>query len=68
MIFPSINDVMTDNRFQILEDMLLADRSVRRFDESHGIEKSTVERIVGLVRLCASGRNLQPLRYSDSPP
>ena len=48
MIFPSINDVMTDNRFQILEDMLLADRSVRRFDESHGIEKSTVERIVGL--------------------
>ncbi len=63
MIFPSINDVMTDNRFQILEDMLLADRSVRRFDESHGIEKSTVERIVGLVRLCASGRNIQPLRY-----
>ena len=43
MICPSINDVMTDNRFQILEDMLLADRSVRRFDESHGIEKALLK-------------------------
>lgn len=52
-----------NNKFEILENLLLADRSVRRFDESHSIERTVLDQIIGLVRLCASGRNLQPLRY-----
>ncbi len=52
MIFPSINDVMTDNRFQILEDMLLADRSVRRFDESHGKNRFS---LMGLKKALLKG-------------
>lgn len=49
--------------FDILESLLKRDRSYRRFDESREIPRETLEKIVGLVRWCASGRNLQPLRY-----
>lgn len=54
---------MDSNRFDILEGLLEANRSVRRFDSSRRIPTETLTRLVGLTRLCASGRNLQPLRY-----
>lgn len=40
-----------------------ADRSIRRFDASVPVNRDELTEIVGLVRYCASGRNLQPLRY-----
>ncbi len=45
------------------EHLLLADRSVRRFKSDIEITRELLERLVGLTRYCASGRNLQPLRY-----
>lgn len=51
------------NDFELLEDLLLRDRSVRRFDPSVKIELSDLRKIIGLTRFCASGRNAQPLRY-----
>lgn len=41
----------------------MADRSYRRFDEGHRIDKETLIQLVELTRYCASGRNLQPLKY-----
>lgn len=49
--------------FNELRELLAQNRSYRRFDESKRIDKSELEEIVGLARLCASGRNLQPLKY-----
>lgn len=43
--------------------MLRDNRSYRRFDASRPIGRDQLEELVGLTRLCASGRNLQPLRY-----
>ena len=45
------------------EHLLLADRSVRRFKSDIEITRELLERLVGLTRYCASGRDLQPLRY-----
>lgn len=52
---------MTD--FETLKNLLLKNRSVRRFDSSRHIDQSTLRNLVKLTRYCASGRNLQPLRY-----
>ena len=52
---------MTD--FEFLKDLLIKNRSIRRFDSSKTISESTLRSLVELTRFCASGRNLQPLRY-----
>lgn len=52
---------MTD--FELLKDLLIKNRSIRRFDSSKIISESTLRSLVELTRYCASGRNLQPLRY-----
>lgn len=52
-----------DSNFGIIQSLLKADRSVRRFDESVAIDLSTLLKLVDLTRYCASGRNAQPLRY-----
>ena len=46
-----------------LKDMVLKTRSYRRFDESHRITYSTLEKLVDLARLSASAANRQPLKY-----
>lgn len=46
-----------------LKELLCADRSYRRFDNSYRITLDILEKLVDLTRYCASGRNLQPLRY-----
>lgn len=52
-----------ENKFEILEGLMKKDRSYRRFDESYKVDRETLKKIVGLTRYCASGRNLQPLKY-----
>ena len=52
-----------ENKFEILTELLKKDRSYRRFDESYKIDFDTLKKLVGLTRYCASGRNLQPLKY-----
>ena len=46
-----------------LKDLVLKTRSYRRFNESHRIPYKTLEDLVGLARLSASGANRQPLKY-----
>ncbi len=47
-----------------LKDLILKTRSYRRFDESHRIGYETLEQLVGLARLSASGANRQPLKFA----
>ena len=54
---------MEKGKFEVLRDLLKEDRSYRRFDENHKIERETLLGLVELTRYCASGRNLQPLKY-----
>jgi nitroreductase len=46
-----------------LKDLVLKTRSYRRFDESYRIEYRTLEDLVDLARLSASGANRQPLKF-----
>lgn len=46
-----------------LEELVMKNRSYRRFHENHAIDRSTLESLVNLARLSASAANRQPLRY-----
>ncbi|MCM1162723.1 MAG: nitroreductase family protein [Muribaculaceae bacterium] len=46
-----------------LKKLLESNRSVRRFDSTRIISTDELTQLVELTRYCASGRNLQPLRY-----
>ena len=52
-----------NGEFDKFKALLMADRSIRRFDASLTVERDDLLRLVGLTRYCSSGRNLQPLRY-----
>lgn len=49
--------------FDEIRELLMQDRSVRRFHEEKRISRDSLVRLVELTRYCASGRNMQPLRY-----
>ena len=49
--------------FNKLSELLLLNRSYRRFDASKEISEETLKQLVNLTRYCASGRNAQPLKY-----
>jgi len=46
-----------------LKELILKTRSIRRFEESYQIGMKTLESLIDLARLSASGGNRQPLRY-----
>jgi nitroreductase len=46
-----------------LKDLILKNRSYRRFYEEHEISLDTLRGLVDLARLSPSGGNLQPLKY-----
>ncbi len=46
-----------------LKDLVFRTRSYRRFNESHRIDLTTLENLISLARLSASGANRQPLKY-----
>jgi nitroreductase len=50
-------------RSHMLEDLVLKNRSYRRFHEDVAVDTATLRELIGLARLSASARNLQPLRY-----
>ena len=54
----------------MITKLVQANRSCRRFYENHAVEVKTLEALVDLARLSASGANLQPLKYilSCRPP
>lgn len=47
----------------MLKEIVMKSRSIRRFDESAAIGRSTLKELVDTVRCCPSGGNKQPLRY-----
>ena len=47
----------------MIKDLILKNRSYRRFYQEHKISIKDLEELVDLARLSASGRNLQPLKY-----
>jgi len=47
----------------MIRDLILKNRSCRRFDESVAIDESTLRELVDLARCSASGSNLQGLKY-----
>lgn len=46
-----------------LKDLVLKTRSYRRFDETKKVDLQTLESLIDLARLSASGANRQPLKY-----
>lgn len=48
----------------ILKDLVFETRSYRRFDGSYRIPSKTLQDLVDLARLSASGANRQPLKYA----
>lgn len=46
-----------------LKELLLKNRSYRRFDESKRMTESELKEFVEMTRFCASGRNAQALKY-----
>jgi nitroreductase len=47
----------------MIRDLIVSNRSCRRFDEGFAVERRTLEELVDLARLSASAANLQPLKY-----
>jgi len=47
----------------MIRDLILSNRSCRRFHEEFAIERRTLEELVELARFSASAANLQPLKY-----
>jgi nitroreductase len=47
----------------MLRELIIQNRSCRRFEEGFVIERRTLEELVDLARLSASAANLQPLKY-----
>ena len=51
---------MTPSAFK---DLVIQNRSCRRFDNAHKIDEKTLRDLVDLARNCASAANQQPLKY-----
>jgi nitroreductase len=47
----------------MLKELILKNRSYRRFDQNHKIKLKILEELIDLARLSPSGANLQPLKY-----
>lgn len=47
----------------MIRDLIMKNRSYRRFDSSVKIENQQIEKWIELARFSASGRNMQPLKY-----
>jgi len=47
----------------MIKDLIVKNRSFRRFYEEVAIERGTLEELIDLARLSASAANLQPLKY-----
>ena len=47
----------------MIRDLILKNRSYRRFYQDEKIERKTIEELIDLARLSSSGGNLQSLKY-----
>jgi nitroreductase len=56
-------------RIRMLRDLIMRNRSCRRFEEGHVIDMAVLRELVDYARLSPSAANLQPLKYilSNTP-
>jgi nitroreductase len=47
----------------MMKDLVLKNRSYRRFYQDYRIESGVIRELIDLARLCGSAGNLQPLKY-----
>jgi nitroreductase len=47
----------------MIRDLIISNRSCRRFQQEFAVERRTLEELVELARFSASAANLQPLKY-----
>jgi len=47
----------------MIKDLVLRNRSYRRFDETVSVDLETLRELIDLARCSASGANMQPLKY-----
>lgn len=50
-------------RIKVFRDLIIKNRSYRRFYQEAAVERQTLRELVDLARLSASAANLQPLKY-----
>src|SRR5690554_4923723 len=48
----------------MIRDLILRNRSYRRFDSAVKIDLARIEKWIDLARMSPSGRNMQPLKYA----
>ena len=54
----------TDEELDMIRDLVMKNRSYRRFYQDVPIEQETLKELVDLARCSASGANRQPLKYA----
>ncbi len=47
----------------MLKELILSNRSYRRFHQEHAVDIDTLKELVDLARLSASSTNKQPLKF-----
>ncbi|MFC1991710.1 nitroreductase family protein [Chloroflexota bacterium] len=47
----------------MIRDLIMQNRSCRRFDQNLVVERETLRELVDLTRYAASGANRQPLKF-----
>ncbi|MCK4423745.1 MAG: nitroreductase family protein, partial [Candidatus Omnitrophica bacterium] len=47
----------------MIRDLIIKNRSYRKFKQEVGIKEETLKELIDLARLSGSGGNVQPLKY-----
>ncbi len=50
----------------MMKELVLKNRSYRRFYQDHPVDAATVRELIDMARVCASAMNQQPLKYAFS--
>ncbi len=60
---PPLLAYLIEERKMYLKELLIENRSYRRFHEDRPIRPELLVELVDMARLCPSGANRQPLKY-----
>ncbi len=60
---PENSVILEQENKAMLADLIMKNRSIRRFYQNEAIQRETLLELVSLARLSPSGANMQPLKY-----
>jgi nitroreductase len=63
MSIPDQRKLQTTSETMMIRDLIIKNRTYRRFHQDVAIERETLRELVDLARLSASAANTQPLKY-----